>query len=513
LKLEYRSYEEAKKNFRLEERWEIFDGTRENFNIAHECIDRHPKGKTAIRIKFDNKKVETYTFGEISELSSRFANMLESLKIEFGDKVAIMLNHSLEFYVSFFGTLKRGTVAVPLSLLLAPEAIRQRIKISGAKMLIAPKEYVSAAEGIVPHIIFAEDLLKILEKEDNYYKSKTSANDLAIIQFTSGTTKEPRAIPYKHASATLTAVVMKFAFNLREGDTYFCPATPAWGQGIWYATVGPLIFGYAAGNYSGRFNIHTFLEGLEEFEVTDLLTIPRVYHEMMKVGIDKYDLKLKKIAYSGGTVYKSAIDYFLEKLNIPLRSIYGSTETGVLILDYAFDDYVVKPGSMGKAMLGVEVKIVDDEGRELPPNQVGQIAVVRAGKLIKTDDLAYMDDDGYFWFVSRYDDVIKYSGYRISPEEVESAIMRHPKVQKVAVIGSPHEEYGEIVKAFVVLKPDAEESENLKREIQELVKKHVALYAYPKEIEFVKELPETPDGKIKRKELKERERAKKMSKS
>lgn len=510
MRLEYNTYSEASKNFTFGERWEVFDGNREKFNIAHECVDRHAKEKTAIRIKFDDGRREVYSFAELSRLTSQFANMLAKHGINAGDTVALLLYPSLEFYVSFFGTLKRGAVVVPCFPLFGPEAIEFRISKSNARIIVTAKEKVNfIKKDLVPQIIIGEELLEHLRNEDEHFLPDTSADSLAVIQFSSGTTGAPKAVYYRHAAATLTAVNTKFGIGLHKEDNYFCPSSPAWGHGIWYGTVGPLIFGNAIGAYSGRFNPEIFLQALEEFEITNVAATPLIYQLVMKCGkLDEYKLKLRYMTYTGGPIDLDTLNYFQEKLGIVPRSIYGSTEVGSIVIEYPFPDWKLKLGSIGMPMLGVKVAVLDDNDNELPHGKIGQIAVWRGGKWIRVGDAAYVDEDGYFWHKGRMDDIIISAGYTIGPFEIEEVLEKHPAVARAAVVGSPDKERGEIVKAFII--PKIFPSEELKKEIQEFVKERLSKHEYPREIEFVNELPETPDGKIKRKELREREKMKKL---
>lgn len=512
MKLEYTTYAEAQKNFTYAERWEVFDGTRDKFNIAHECIDRHPQEVEAIRLQYADGRREVYTFGELSRRSSQFAHLLAGRGIAPGDAVALVLNPSLELYASFFGTLKRGAVVVPCSALFGPEAIELRVRESRAKAVVITGEKAGTVDkGLVQEIIIAEELLDRLDREPDVYEPyPTSADTLAVIQFSSGTTGMPKPVLYHHLAATLTAVNMKFGAGLHQGDRYFCPSSPAWGHGIWYGTVGPLIYGAAIGAYSGKFNPELLIEALEEFQITNVYATPLVFRSMMTCGkMEGRKLALRDLSYTGGPLDMDTITYFREKTGVIPRSTYGSTEVGVIILHYPFPDYEIKLGSLGKPMLGVKVAVIDEEGNELAPGQEGQIAVWRKGNWVRVGDGAYVDDQGYFWYRGRVDDVIISAGYTIGAFEVEEAIQKHPAVAKVAVVGSPDQERGEIVKAFIVPHPGYRPGEELSREIQEFVKTRLSKHEYPREIEFVTELPETPDGKIKRKELRERERAKK----
>jgi acetyl-CoA synthetase len=507
MRLEYKTFEEAQKKFKWSERWKVFDKGQENLNIAHECVDRHPKKNIAIRLKNSDGSREVYTFEELSRLTSQFANMLERRGIKPGDRVAIMLIPSLEYYVSFYGTLKRGAVAVPCYALLGPDAVEYRLRESNAKMIVLDEEKVKVVNpDLISHIITHEELRGLIQNEDEDYEPKTSMNTLAVIQFSSGTTGQPKPVLYNHEAVSVAAVFTKIWLGLQESDKYICTSSPAWGHGIWYGTVGPLIFGNGIGAYSGKFIPEVFLEALEEFEISVVSAIPRVYQMLMECGkIDNYKLKLRRLTYTGSAIDREVLQYFKDKFGIVIASTYGNTEVGPIILDFAFDDWKPRLGSAGKPMLGVKLGILDDNGMELPPGEIGEVAVWRNGKWNLIGDSGYLDEDGYFWPKGRSDDVIKSSGYRIGPFEIESVLEKHTAVQKAAVVGSPDKERGEVVKAFIILEPNFTPSKKLKSEIQDFVKNRLSMHEYPREIEFIGELPETPDGKVKRKELKKRE--------
>jgi acetyl-CoA synthetase len=399
------------------------------------------------------------------------------------------LDPSLEYYVSFYGTLKRGAVAVPCYSLLGPDGIEYRLKESNAKMAIINGERAERVKtGLVSHLIVSEQLKELIENEDEHYDPDTSAHTVALIQFSSGTTGQPKQV-----------------------DRYMCTSSPAWGHGIWYGTVGPLIFGNGIGAYSGKFDPEVLLEALEEFEISVLSAIPRVYQMVIEWGkIDNYSLKLRRLTYTGSEMKREVVQYFKDKFGLHIGANYGTTEAGPVVIDYAFDDWEPRMGSSGKTMLGVKIGVLDNNGNELTPGRTGQVAVWRKGKWDLLGDYGYFDKDGFFWPQGRSDDVIKSSGYRIGPFEIENVLEKHPAVQRTAVVGSPHGERGEIVKAFIVLKPDITRDEELKVRIQDFVKSRLSMHEYPKEIEFVNRLPETPDGKVQRKRLKQMEYEKKQ---
>jgi acetyl-CoA synthetase len=511
MNLEYKSFEDAKNNFKWSDRWKVFDKSKEHLNIAFECVDRHPKENIAIRLKNQDGINEEYTFGELSALTSKFANMLEKNGVNKGDCVGIVLSPSLEYYISLLGTLKRGAVAVPCYHLLGSDGIEYRLKTANAKLAIIVedrKKYVK--EGLVQDLITSESLLEKIKNESDSYETDTAFDDLALLQFSSGTTGQPTPVKYPHGAMSVTAVFVKLWLGLKSTDSYICTSSPAWGHGIWYGTIGPLIYGNAIGVYNARFDAEDFIKTLEQFEVTVISAIPRVYKMMMECGkLDDYKLKIRRLTYTGGAMEPEVSQFYSEKYGIYIASNYGNTEAGPLVIDYAVDDWRPRPGSAGKPMIGVELNILDENGNKMPTGEIGEVAVRRSGQWVYIGDSGCLDEDGYFYPKGRSDDVIKSSGFRIGPFEVENVIEKHQTVQRAAVVGSPHEERGEIVKAFVVLKPDVQPSEELIKEIQNFVKARLSMHEYPKEIEFVKELPETPDGKLKRKILKMQEYEKK----
>jgi acetyl-CoA synthetase len=361
-------------------------------------------------------------------------------------------------------------------------------------------------------LIEAGQLLQEIKGEKETYDSDTSADALAMMQFSSGTTGAPKAMMYRHGALTLSAPQIKFQAGLQPDDNFFCPSSPAWGHGIWFGTMSPLIFGRAIGAYSGKFDAEILLEALEEFEITNMSAISSHYRLIMNSGkIENYRLKIRRMTYTGEALAIDIIRFFQKKLGVILHCMYGTTEVGPICSDYAgFLDWKVKPGSLGKPMVGGQkVAVLDEKGEELPPGREGQVAVWRGDRWIRVGDIVYQDEDGYFWYKCRADDVIISQGYTIGPIEIEEALKKHPAVVEVAIVGSPDKERGEVVKAFI--KTDRNPSEQLKEEIKEFVKSNLSKHEYPREIEFMEELPKTPDGKIKRKELRERERRNKAS--
>ncbi len=512
----YKSYEDAQKNFKWSERWEVFDGNKEKFNIAHECVDRHPKEDEAIRIKFADGKEERYTFQQFSDATSQFANYLKNNGIEVGDRVALLLHPRFEFYVGMFGIFKRGAIVIPCSPLFGPDATGYRLEKGNAKAVLTSKDMTHLIDEDIKKkqnikVIFAEDLLDEISGESKEFETFTSANDMAMIQFSSGTTGAPKTVNYRHGAITVAAPFIRFALGVRDEDEYFCPSSPAWGHGIWYGTIAPLIFGKAVGTYSGKFDPDMCLEALQNFEITNMSAISSHYRIMLESpNVDKYKVKLKRATYTGEPMSKEVAELMKEKWGVYPYGLYGTTEVGPLTSDFAgFDNWKVKPGSLGRPSLGSIVSVIDEEGNELPPNTVGQMATKRGDKWVRVGDMVYKDEDGYFWYVSRADDVIISSGYTIGPIEVEEALMKHEAVEECAVVGSPDKARGTIVKAFIKVKEGFTPGKELEEDISQFVRTKLSKHEYPREIEFIDELPKTPDGKIRRKVLKEREIEKK----
>lgn len=504
----YKTYEEAKANFTWDQVWENFDGDKSQFNVAHECIDRHAGKGTAFRIKFADGHTEKYSFDEISALTSRFANGLEELGVDFGDKVAIMLDPCLEFYVSLFGTLKRGAVVVPCFTLFGPEALQHRLQDSGTKLLIITEEMVPLVGDVpVPHIITVGSAFDrwIKNQATDYTRSwETAGNDVGVIQYTSGTTRKfPEGIDHFHKSVALLVPSGVFAMGLKPGDHFFCPSSPAWGNGLWYGTFTPLTLGIGVGALSGKFDERTLLEALEEFEINNLHAAPTVFRRLIKTGlIEEFNLKLDKLSYAGETMDLDTFDYLQNKFGVSPCSLYGSTEVGCIIVHFGgFDNWTVKPGSMGKPLPGLDIRVVDKEGNDVPANTVGEIVMNRRGKLFPVKDSAIIDEDGYFWHKGRSDDVIISAGWTISPTEVETSLLNHKEILEAAVVGIPDAERGHIVKAFLRV---TQERPGLEQEIKDYIKTNLSKHEYPRAIEFVDEFPKTPKGNIIKKALLEK---------
>jgi acetyl-CoA synthetase len=291
--------------------------------------------------------------------------------------------------------------------------------------------------------------------------------------------------------------------GIKEGDRFFCPSSPAWGNGLWYGTFCPLILGVTVGTISGQFNEEILLQALEEFEINNLHAAPTVFKRLIASGlIDKFKLKINKISFAGEPMDLDTFNYLKEKFGVSPCSLYGSTEVGCIIVNYGgFSDWEVKPGSMGKPLLGLDIRLVDKNNQPVRPGELGEIVMNRRGNLFHVKDAALIDEDGYYWHRGRSDDVIISAGWTISPTEIEETLLKHEEIEEAAVIGVPDKDRGNIVKAFIKVR---QQRPRLEQEIKDYVKERLSKHEYPRIIEFVDDFPKTPKGNIKKQELLER---------
>jgi len=505
--LDYKTYEEAKKKFSWDQVWDIFDGDEHNFNIAHECIDRHVGKGTALRLKFDDGHTEKYTFDQVSKWSSQFANAIKNLGLEPGDRVTIMLDPSREYYVSLFGTFKCGCNAVPCFTLFGPENVEYRLKDSKSKVLVTTEDKAKDIDhSLVKRVVVVgadfDDFIK--DQPESFEVYNTKAKDVAVLQYTSGTTKKfPDAIPHFHKSVYTAMANGVFVIGLRPGERYFCPSSPAWGYGMWYGTTVPLALGVALGSYNGRFDEKRIMEALEEFEITNFSAAPTVYRRMKTSGvIDNYKFKIKKMSYSGEPFDIDTFEFIKGKFGVSPCSFYGSTEVGVILANFGgFEGWEVKAGALGKPILGLDVAVVDDKGNSVPKNTDGEIVVKRRGEWFYVKDIGVVDDDGHFWCKGRSDDVIISAGWTLSSTEIESTLSMHDNVVEAAVIAVPDEDRGQVVRAYV--HSNREPGDVLAKELQDFVKEHLGKFEYPRQIEFLDAIPKTEGGKTDRRKLKQ----------
>lgn len=512
---EYRSYADAQARFSADGLWELFDGDRQQLNIAHECIDRHVDGeRTAVVVVHSGGDDEILSFRQIAEDSSRFAHYLADQGVKAGDRVAIMLEPSRAFYMAVFGTMKIGAIAVPLFTLFGPDGVRLRIDDCAPRLLVTNAEKASLvpARPGLEVVVADRSFVTGLERFALHFTPATRADDLAIFQYTSGTTRElPEAVKHTHRSIVTLMVAALYGTGLRPGDRFFCPSSPAWGHGLWHGTLAPLALGITLGAYAGKFDAERLLRALQDHGFTNLSAAATHYRMMRNSGAaPRYRYTLQKLSFTGEPVDDETASFVEATFGLPLCSMYGTTEIGVILVAYpGAPDFVVKRGSLGKPVPGCRVEVHDPSGKLCAPGVTGELKVWRRNTWIPTKDLGRIDEDGYFYHGGRADDVIISAGWTISAVEVEDAILKHPDVREAAAIGVPDALRGQVVKAFVVSARPGDEA--FTREIQDLVRSRLSQHEYPRLVAFAAELPKTPAGKVNRKALREQERGTKAT--
>ena len=493
------SYAEAIKTFTWSGLWSLFDGDRENLNIAVECLDRHGNSGTALRLRRSDGQYQEISFAELATTSSRFAHFLEGRGVQKGDAIAVMIEPSLEFYSALFGAIKVGAAAVPLFTLFGPEALRLRLDDCHATLLIVDPDRALVGGTLEGHesIVFDRKLLSTLDKLPDSYETSTKADDIAVLQYTSGTSRQlPDAIRHSHRAIVTVVLAAMYGVGLRPGDSYFCPSSPAWGHGLWHGTMAPWALGMPTGAYAGRFSSQDLIETLRKFDVTNFAAAGTVYRMLLRDELIGKLPHLKKASYTGEALEVDSLTKLRATLGTPVCGMYGTTETGVVIGNYpGFHDYEVRDGALGKQLPGYEVAIVSPDGLEAPPGVTGEISVRRRGTWFPCKDQGRLDGDGYFWYLGRSDDVIISAGWTISPTEVESVLVKHADVYEAIVVGVPDSVRGQVLKAFVVSRRS---DDAMRSELQDLVRSQLSQHEYPRIVEFVDDLPRTPNGKVSR---------------
>ncbi|MFH0832193.1 MAG: acetate--CoA ligase [Candidatus Aenigmatarchaeota archaeon] len=536
-------YDSSYKKFNWKSAEKEIEFFGKKLNVAYNAVDRHAKTwrKNKIALYWDgNDREEKYTFQELSDLSNKFANVLKKLKIKKGDRVFIFLPRVPELYVAFLGILKTGAIAGTLFSAFGPTALKDRLQNSGATALITNNDLKGRVYEIIKdtelkHMIIVDggrgkeiDYHKAMAKTSRKFNiAKMRRGEPAFMLYTSGTTGKPKGVVHCHQAILHEHMTAKWVLDFHDDDVYWCTADPGWVTGIAYEIIGSLSNGVSSVVYEGKFDPEKWYSTIEKYRVTIWYTAPTAIRMLAAAGNvhKKYDLSsLRHLCSVGEPLNPEPIRWSIKTLKKPFHDNWWQTETGgILIANYP--SMPIKPGSMGKPIPGVTAGIVDDNGKELPTGKEGNLAIrpgwpsmmKRIWKRPKkyreyfnngwyiSGDRAYKDKDGYFWFIGRADDVIKTSGERVGPFEVESALIEHPAVVESGVIGKPDPVRGEIIKAFIVLAKGYKPGKRLEGSIKEFVKKRLAGHAYPREIEFVDSLPKTQSGKIVRRFLKAKE--------
>ncbi|WP_409297177.1 acetate--CoA ligase [Peribacillus sp. SCS-26] len=540
------SYEDAYKSFDWAEAEKQFSWHETGrVNMAYEAIDRHAetfrKNKVALYYR-DGERNEKYTFKDMKEYTNKAANVLKTDgNVEKGDRVFIFMPRSPELYFALLGAVKLGAIVGPLFEAFMEGAVRDRLEDSGAKVLITTPELLSrvpaeelpelktiflVGEGIQQdekHIDFMSRLKEADKKLDIEWVDR---NDGLILHYTSGSTGKPKGVLHVHNAMIQHYQTGKWVLDLKEEDVYWCTADPGWVTGTSYGIFSPWLNGAANVIVGGRFKPETWYQTIEDYGVTVWYSAPTAFRMLMGAGdevIKKFDLSsLRHLISVGEPLNPEVVRWGMKVFNKRIHDSWWMTETGAQIISN-YPSLEIKPGSMGKPIPGVQAAIVDDQGNELPPNRMGNLAIKKGwpsmmnaiwnnpqkyesyfmpGGWYVSGDSAYMDEEGYFWFQGRIDDVIMTAGERVGPFEVESKLVEHPAIAEAGVIGKPDPVRGEIIKAFVALRDGYEASDELIDEIRQFVKKGLAAHAAPREIEFKDKLPKTRSGKIMRRVLK-----------
>jgi acetyl-CoA synthetase len=504
------SWKDAQRLYSKQALWALFDGARDGFNIAHECVDRHAADPTrvAVRVAHAGGLREAITFSHLVERSAQFAHWLVRRGVKRGDRVAFMLEPCEAFYVSLFGTLRMGAIGVPLFTLFGVEGLRLRLDDCTPKLLLVSAARADTTRAIqnLDVVVVDNQFLEGLDQLPTKFEPTTAATDVAIFQYTSGTTRElPAAVRHTHGALVVLMTAALYGTGVRPGDQFFCPSSPAWGHGLWHGTLAPLALGVTTGTLSGKFEAANLIQALVDFKITNL-TAAATHYRMMKLSgaASRADYEIKKLSYTGEPIDSDTLGFVERTFGVPVCSMYGTTEIGVVLVNYpGADDYQVKAGSLGKPPPGMYLEVRAPDGSACPPGKVGELFLRRRDEWLSTKDLARIDQDGYFYHEGRADDVIISAGWTMSAVEIENVLMKHPNVAEVAVIGVSDAVRGKVVKAFVV--SDRAGCDEFVKELQSFTRERLSQHEYPRQVSFVTELPKTPAGKINRKILRDRE--------
>ncbi|WP_273851070.1 acyl-CoA synthetase MbcS [Guptibacillus spartinae] len=513
----------------------------EYYNLTSEMERFASNGdKVALHWRSDQGHEQEITYKHLFEKANRIAGALTSEGLAPQDRVLIMMPRLIDTYAVYIACLKAGLVVIPSSEMLRKKDLVYRINHSEAKAVICESQLTEAFAGVeadAPSLKWkysvgeeAEGWISLLQKSENESASfegvKTLRDDMAFLSYTSGTTGNPKGVVHSHGWAYAHLRTSSSSWlDIQEGDHVWATAGPGWQKWIWSPFVATLGSGATGFLYSGKFDPEAYLGFLSQYDINVLCCTPTEYRLMAKVdGLERFKLPALRSAVSAGEpLNREVIDTFRKYFQIDVRDGYGQTENTLLV--GILKGMEVKPGSMGKPTPGNQVEIINEEGEPVQVGEVGDIAVHKdvpalfkkyyqdqertqmayRGDYYLTGDKASKDEDGYFWFEGRGDDIIISSGYTIGPFEVEDALVKHPAVQECAVVASPDEVRGNIVKAYIVLKDASHAGDALTRELQDHVKELTAPYKYPRKIEFIEELPKTTSGKIRRIELRQKE--------
>lgn len=542
-KTDFNSYEEFIEKFEI--------NVPENFNFAFDVVDKIADlspDKLALLWCDENNNEKCFTFKQIKDLSNQAANLFIAMGVKKGDHVMLILKRRYEFWYCLMALHKIGAIAIPATHMLTPKDIAYRVNAASIKMVICVND-----QEVISHIEEAEKTTGPLElkclvggKRDGWYsfddriyshiesfprpsgEKATKNDDTLLLYFTSGTTGHPKMVQHTYTYPLGHIVTAMYWQNVKDGGLHLTVADTGWAKSVWGKLYGQWIAGCTVFVYDyDRFVPKDLLKVIAKYKVTSFCAPPTIYRYLIKEDMRAYDLsQLEYCVVAGEPLNPEVYNQFYKLTGIKLMEAYGQTELTVVIGTFPW--MKPKPGSMGKPSAGYEVDLVDEDGNSLDIGQEGQIVIkthkhkplgmfkgyyrdeamterVWNNDIYYTGDMAWKDEDGYFWFVGRVDDVIKSSGYRIGPFEVESALMEHPAVLECAITAVSDEIRGQVVKATIVLAQGYTPCDQLAKDLQDHVKKVTAPYKYPRIVEFVTELPKTISGKIRRVEIREQD--------
>lgn len=542
---DFGSYERMRSEFSFTDLYTELDwDAPERLNIAHEACDRHADGDTVamhhIDAAGDHREI---TFTELSARSNQVANCLTELGVTPGDRVITYLPRVPDHYTTLLGVLKAGGVYSAINERFGESGIAYRLEDSGARVVVTTAKNRSKIQSAlddsaVEHILVIGDGGEETEAEEatihdfeqvvgshseTFDLVETSGTENSLLYYTSGTTGLPKGVVHTHDWLLMAGTLSRYIEDLTPGDLYWSTADMGWLTGPLHS-LGPWCWGNQVLIYEGEFDTRTWAEILDTYDVDVLHTVPTVYRSFKQEPalFAEFDIDLAHASSVGEPLTPSTVEWVRDQMGVTVHDTYGQTECGGVVISNV-PTVEVRAGSMGKRMPGVELAVVDAEtGTPKPTGEIGEIAWRPDAPYFKeywnreglkeastvdgwflSGDLAHEDEDGYFWFEGRADDVILSSGYRIGPFEVEKAISDHPAVAETAVVPKPDETRGNIVKAFVTLADPTDSPEELKSEIQQQVRSELSKHKYPREIEFVDAFPKTVTGKIRRTELTE----------
>jgi acetyl-CoA synthetase len=522
------------------------------FNIATAVCGRHAADRSRFAMYWEDESGATaaLTFWDLQQQANRLSNALTALGVGRGDTVAIILPQRPETAIAHIACYQMGAVAVPLSFLFGPEALEYRLHNAAARVaLVDPASLPNLAPirhklPLLDHAIGVAGAREswLLEWEAllanasrHFSPIATLANDPALLIYTSGTTGPPKGalMPHRCLLGNLPGFVCSHDGFPQEGDLFWSPADWAWTGGLMDALLPTLYFGLPILGYRGRFDPEHALALIEKYQVRNTFLFPTALKMMMKAVPDprkRYDIDLRTMMSAGEAVGTTVFAWARDALGVTINEMFGQTEMNYIVGN-SHALWPVKPGSMGLPYPGHRIAVIDGDGKEAATGDIGEVAIHRIapdgapdpvffleyfknpeatarkfdGDWSRTGDLAKRDEDGYLWYQGRADDMFKAAGYRIGPSEIENCLVRHPAVANAAVVPSPDETRGNVVKAFIVLAAGHAPSPALEDEIQQHVRAHLAPYEYPREIEFIDALPMTTTGKVQRRVLRQRE--------